>query len=207
MILYVSHYRCKSETRQAQLLECLDRNLANREISKVNLILEEGPPGIRELVLFGTGRSATRSREILHHPKVEFTWEPAGSLVVLANADIYFDESIALLRTVDLDGVLVCLSRWEDGAIFNPRSAHDSWIFKTPLRPFPCPWPLGIPGCEQRSEHDAEQAGLELRNPSRDVHSFHVDGRLWDDKHRGQKRIPRPYAHVEACGIEKGKFV
>ena len=77
----------------------------------------------------------------------------AGHCVIAANADIFFDDSLALLEGCDLRGKLLCLSRWDvqaDGSasFFEHPASQDAWIFRAPVRGFPCDFPLGVPGCE-----------------------------------------------------------
>src|SRR5262249_7959766 len=100
--------------------------------------------------------------------------ELVGCSIIAANADIFFDESLTLLDGYDLEGKLLCLSRWDvqrDGSahFFEHPSSQDAWIFKAPLRSFHCDFHLGLLGCDNRLAWEAQQAGLQLSNPSRSL--------------------------------------
>jgi hypothetical protein len=103
----------------------------------------------------------------------------AGCPVVVANADIYFDETLGRLRDYDLGGRLLCLSRWNveaDGSAwcFEFAASQDAWIFEAPLPSLSCAFHLGVPGCDNRLAWEAMQAGLEVTNPARSIHAFHL---------------------------------
>jgi hypothetical protein len=61
-----------------------------------------------------------------------------GQSVVIANADMFFDETLRRLEEYDLSGKLLCLSRWDvqkDGTtcFFEHPCSQDAWIFRAPI--------------------------------------------------------------------------
>ncbi|HEY2031777.1 MAG TPA: hypothetical protein VGH20_21440 [Myxococcales bacterium] len=177
MIVLAGWYRDRTPARAAELLECVRRNCANPAVSEVHLCLEDGSrPDLidAKLRLLEHGRRLT-FRDAFAYANGAL----AGRRVALANADIYFDETLALLNGHDLRGKLLCLSRWDvqpDGSskYFDFSASQDAWIFEAPLPQLSCDWHLGIPGCDNRIAHEAAQAGLRLWNPSRSIRAHHL---------------------------------
>jgi FkbM family methyltransferase len=177
LILLVAHYQDPSPARAAELAACLRRNCENEQLVEVRLLLEDAAPppfAHPKLRPIAHGRRATY-RDLFEHAGQHL----AGSRVIVANADIYFDGSLSLLAQRDLSGQLLCLSRWDvqpDGSsrLFDFASSQDAWIFAAPLPAFACDWHLGKPGCENRLAFEAGRAGLALSNPSRSVRAHHL---------------------------------
>jgi hypothetical protein len=79
----------------------------------------------------------------------------------------------------DLRDTLLCVSRWDihsDGtaSLFEHGESQDAWIFDAPIRQFPCDFPLGVPGCDNRLAWEAAAAGLTLHNPARSLRAYHL---------------------------------
>src|SRR5205814_1982921 len=98
---------------------------------------------------------------------------------IVANADIFFDESLARLEGYDLTGKLLCVSRWDvqpDGSVkfFAQSDSQDAWIFRTPIPEFPSDFQLGVPACDNRLAWEAERAGLKVINPAPSIRAGHL---------------------------------
>jgi len=176
MILIVGRYAEPNRARASELYRCLARNCSCAHIKQIYVIRE------------------TQDIVIPQHPKIvpfaldsRLTYELAfhfadaeapDSRVILANADIWFDDSLGALDGFDLTRRLLCLSRWEPGPgssqLYDNPMSQDAWIFQTPIRPFSCDWPLGVPGCENRLAFEAHKAGLLVSNPSRTIRANHL---------------------------------
>jgi hypothetical protein len=103
----------------------------------------------------------------------------AGCAVIIANADIFFDDSLALLDDVSLSGRMLCLSRWDensDGLLvhFDRPDSQDAWIFEAPVLHIEAEFHLGVPGCDGRLAYEASKAGLTVCNPSRSIRAHHL---------------------------------
>lgn len=185
MILLAGFYLDPSAERLAELLGCIERNSANRRISALHLFVEDrvDPAWLRSRY---PQLAAPKVRLVPHGRRVTyrdlFTYaneQLAGERVILANADIFFDHTLARLDDCDLRGRLLCLSRWDlhgDGIwrLFDFESSQDAWIFDAPIRPFPCDFHLGLLGCDNRLAWEAAGAGLLLANPSRSIRAYHL---------------------------------
>lgn len=110
-----------------------------------------------------------------------------GKFVVLSNADISFDISLAMLHQisdrVSLKHTLISLSRDDQCDPNNYIGSHDAWIIVPPLRNFEevinhtdfyCGGKWGW-GCENRFMWEMQhRAGLESVNPCLSIRASHV---------------------------------
>jgi hypothetical protein len=184
MILLVGFYVEPELARRAEFRQCLERNLANEHLEEVHLFVEEPVgaglllaqdllPAHPKLRLHDHGRRLT-FRDLFDHAN-----RLPGRTIVIANADIYFDETLALLADRALEGRLLCLSRWDrraDGALrlHDHSLSQDAWIFQAPMRPLACDFSLGVPACDNRLAFEAARAGLALSNPCHDIRAIHL---------------------------------
>jgi len=181
--LLVGFYEERDPDRMAEYTTCLARNLDCCDIARVHVFDETRAAG------------ATPRMSVLGHPRMErvlcgrrtrfedfFAYaarELPGRTVIIANTDVFFDESLGELAGYPLDGRLLALSRWDeqrDGSsvLFEEPGSQDAWIFRAPLRPFRCDWYLGVPGCDNRLAWEARAAGLDVTNPARTIRARHL---------------------------------
>lgn len=185
MILLTPYYLDSRPERQAELDFCLQRNLRNPLIAKVILFLDNS-------------LNAAQVKK-LHRPKIETiycgrrcTYQDfldyankylQGEIVIVANTDIFFDESLQDLTDYDLGNKFVTLLRWDVVSIepeflrtqLNVRmNSQDAWLFYSPLRVFPSDFPLGIPCCDNRVLFEAQSVGLQVINPALSIRSYHL---------------------------------
>lgn len=176
--LLVGYYRDPVANRAQEMTTCLARNAENAHISEVHVFIEEAgalPPVDHPKI-----RVVPHGRRLLFADF--FDWANrnlVGKTVAVANADIYFDDSLALLKSVKLRRRLLCLSRWDvhaDGSshLRERDDSQDAWIFKAPIRSFRSDYHLGQPGCDNRLAWEAKKAGLRVSNPSRSVRAHHL---------------------------------
>jgi len=212
MILLVGFYEDPSPARMKEFVTCLERNLANDCIREVHLFLEEPGEGSRfaaahpalrhpKLRLIEHGHRSTY-RELFDHANRNL----AGGRAIIANADIYFDRTLARLDDVDLGGRLACLSRWdvlEDGSahFFDHPSSQDAWIFQAPVPAVACDFHLGVLGCDNRLAWEARAAGLAVFNPSRSVRAYHLH-RSFVRRYTAEQRLVGPALSIPSSALD-----
>jgi hypothetical protein len=208
MILLAGYYEDKNAARQAELLECLRLNVENTLLDEIHLFVEE-PVGSDEL---RAARPLLCSRKIrLVERGLRVTYQDMfdyanahlqNRRTVIANADIFFDHTLARLNGYDLSGKLLCLSRWDvqrDGSFqfFEHPASQDAWVFQAPVPEFPCDFHLGLPACDNRLAWEAARAGLALSNPSRSVRALHLH-LSQVRRYRERQRLTGPTMEVPA---------
>lgn len=177
-VLLTSCYRETAPARVSEYRECLQRNLDCAHISVVHLLREAGAPS--------PVPEHSKLRCVMHRRRATFqdyfdyaNRLPIGTRVIVANADIFFDESLGELNGYSLKERFLCLSRWDlrprgGSVLFENCWSQDAWIFQTPISIAKCDFPLGIVGCDNRIAALAAEARLHVSNPARTVHATHL---------------------------------
>jgi glycosyltransferase involved in cell wall biosynthesis len=185
--LIVQYYRCATNERQTEIDTCLRNNLVNPYLTAIHLLTEElfdvsSFPNNEKIVQTVIGERLTFERAFTYANEVD----PAGDVVwVLCNADIYFDETLRLVKRNNLDGTVYALTRHDvqpDGTtkLVDETFAHgsqDVWMFTTPidLERMYTKFRLGVPGCDNRIAYEFIRSNYVVVNPSLAVMSQHLD--------------------------------
>ena len=183
MVLFTPYYSAVSPERQHELDECVARNLACGALTRVVLLVDDGrePPltDPRLEVLPVQGRPTYRTWVDLSASL------PLGTLSVLANSDIYFDETIHRLpEAVPSAGTFMALTRCDriKGALIphpNPHWSQDAWAYRVGseisaslLKSLEVP--LGVPRCDNKVAYLFAIHGWRLVNPLKFVQGIHL---------------------------------
>ena len=206
LALLVGLYHEPVLARARELVSCLTYNMNNSQVTRICIFAEDA-------------EAYRRGRSVFEHPKVTvvdhgrrvrytdlFDWANRnlpGNNVIIANADIYFDDSLALLASIDLRHTLLCLSRWDvcaDGSahLFEYAYSQDAWIFRSPIRSIQCDFCLGTPGCDNRLAWEAQAVGLKVVNPSRSIRAYHLHG---SGLRREQRPLTGPFLAVPPSSL------
>lgn len=182
--LITTLYQERSEQRFAEYRECLERNLENPWIDEIHVFYDTTSDredsrlasliADRRIQIIPIGCRLTFMLACCYANRYMNGWR-----VVLANADVTFDESLGKLTRRALAKRLVCLSRWErtsEGEMMLNANAdsQDAWVFLAPIPVTESDIPLGLPRCDGRIAHEAQKMGLTPINPARSVRMVHV---------------------------------
>ena len=149
--------------------EALARNLLNDAIAAVYLINEVEYD-------FSSLKNFEKITQFVSGNKMKFSDAfrlvnerlPAGKRVIVANADIYFDDSLRIIQhsTKLLPSTVVALSKWKNGGstITLPIRAdsQDVWIYQSPMKDdviSQAEFYLGAPKCDNRLAKILADAG------------------------------------------------
>lgn len=176
--LYISHYTDKNEQRNKELLQCFQRNINCKEITKIYAICQDE-----------TGCS------LLAHPKVTVILiksrptynvffqiikqtSQVNDINIIANSDIFFDSTISQIARYDKPRVCVALTRWElnaNGSIhfLNRADSQDCWLFKGHPN-VNGDFYMGQPGCDNVIADRFYKSGYQVINPSRTIKTYHI---------------------------------
>jgi len=202
MILITQYFQGTSLTRNSEINACLERNLANPHIEKIYLLNEKKYPSLTdpkiEQVIIG--------KRLTHKDAVELANRDCeGDICIVANADIYFDDTLNQIQSEELDETCMCLSRWEleDGDSLHPwnptgmpwhfEGSQDSWIFMSPLKvEFP----------ESESEQKVESA--DVLNFFDKVYVINLDKRTdrWEECQKELQKVGLTDRAVRVSGVE-----
>ncbi len=176
--LFVSIYPEQSAQRRLELQACLEKNQESQLFDNVCLLVE----GAAELTV-STNRVERRRFSERPTYRDYFQWaneclSSDDDYSVIANSDLYFDDTLLpLVRCLKL-GQCAALSRWDvqaDGSarLFDRNDSQDVWIFKGKIRPVVSDYLMGVPRCDNRLLYELRRAGYEVINPSFSVRAFH----------------------------------
>ncbi len=200
--LFVNYYRDGASTRQAELDAVLRRNIDNSHIDRV-IVLEATPPLTCPKLEAVAGPRRPTFR--LYFEAVN-AYSSAADLNIVANSDIYFDDSLGLLAGLDLADRCLALTRWEVQADGNSRhlgwsNSQDAWIFRGHVKAISaCDFCPGQPACDWRLAAELRRCGYEVFNPSRDIRSHHLH--LSGIRHYSNAEfVHGEHADVPICGV------
>ena len=138
-----------------------------------------------------------------HLPDLFSAFKP-HKINIIANADIYFDNTIKKVLSIPQRHVYA-LSRYDtDGKMFNRPDSQDTWIFHGSIRSniSMTNLTLGKPGIDNRLAYELLQAGYHVSNPSKSMTSWHMHStNIREYSHL--EVVPPPYAIVYPTTLEE----
>jgi hypothetical protein len=167
-----------NKERINDFLYCLEKNCGNRFIDLIYVFFDKDKGQI------DVKNNKIRVHDFKTRPTItEFAQvantRHANEIVMFANADIYFDDSLEKLTCANLNNVLVHLTRRElpgnpeEENFFRMKDvAADTWIFKAPLRAR-IDVPIGTLWCDHIIPQIAQAAGYKVIDPVLSVTSWH----------------------------------
>jgi len=181
--LVVPYFRSTNGARQRELDECLFRNVNNPLIDRVVLLIDDGaqlPLQSDKIEVRNLEDRPTYADWLLIAEEMNLQGP-----VLLANSDIYFDESLKLVHQVLAEpSVFMALSRWEvQGGNTqkhpNPHWSQDAWAIwagKVDLHQMRerLDFKLGVPRCDNKVAYVFATSGWSVRNPCNFLRSYHL---------------------------------
>lgn len=197
-------YNEQNSNRRQEYIECLERNLQHSLIKHIHIIYDRNSdhndPKKNELYNFLSTKNVTITSRNGRASYQDF-FELANRLypnqkIVICNADIYFNETLHNLDSVDLTNTFIALTRYEllpTGQLiqfFHPdgkkhEDSQDVWIFQAPIRLFGSDVYLGVPYCDSEIAYYAHAHGYTVINPYYSIQSCHLHlsrVRHWQDR-------------------------
>lgn len=179
MILITEYFVPNNPDRWNEYLFCLDKNRKNPHIDKIYCFLEFDqyiPESIyhdKKLQFVTLGARPTYNY-LFNYCSREFP----GEICIVSNSDVFFDETLSLITDEYIQGKFLALSRWDfvkDGECshYDWAYSQDCWIFKSPVYIEGGDYTMGLLGCDNRIAYEAYDSGLDVRNPSKEIKSYH----------------------------------
>ncbi len=108
--------------------------------------------------------------------------------IIICNADIFFNSTLALLQNINFDNKFLALTRWDvkpDNSLelFYYRAntdripaidSQDAWIFTTPIKRIENTKKIGTMGCDNRLAYQVAIKGYEVLNPCLSIQCCHL---------------------------------
>lgn len=189
-VLYINWHESKDALRKQEFATCLENNL--KVFDRV-VNLSDTPVDGTEFVPF-EGRPTYNDF---------FALMKEGEVSVLANLDIYFDETLKLKTPTAKQ--CFALTRWninekDEIAFFNRADSQDAWIFTNPPKQIKeADFTMGIAGCDNKIAYLMDAQGYDVTNPSVTIKSYHLHNttyRTYIENGKVVHRLPPPYKPI-----------
>lgn len=189
--LFINHFQCGNKKRQKELDFCLKHNRESGYFK--NIINFEGRITYNDFF-----------KETLNYP---------NDINILANTDIYFNETILKVRDIK-ENECYCITRWEEDreGIVRFKDKHgynneakekfsqDVWVIKGRSRQVYGAFHLGVPGCDNRVAYEFIMAKYLVSNPCESIQCIHrhqEKKRKYNIPQGYIDRVPQPYKFIE----------
>lgn len=198
--LFINYYEDPRPERQAELLECICRNLINPYIDKIHILIDDPAP-----------EEFNSDKIVLHEIDTRPTYDDFIKIIksvsipedvnIISNTDIWFDDSISLIENIE-HNALYALSRYDDNILWDHADSQDCWIFRLPID-IQLPFKLGIPGCDNRLLYLFHKAGWKISNSALSIRTHHIH-RSNIRNYKSTDQVPGPYGlcHPAPLGHE-----
>ena len=178
--VFANYYEDKNTKRRGELETCMQNNINNPHINFIPITSQ-----IR--ITFNDFFNICNN------------YSDKDDISIVANLDIYFDETIALARSM-MPGTFWSLGRWDykkSGAIIhsNRPDSQDAWVIKGHFKKINANFTMGKCGCDNRLAYEAKKAGYVVVNPSKSVKAIHMHISNIRNYKRRKKQdvVPGPY--------------
>ena len=177
--LFISYYEEKIEIRKKELLFCLSKNIENPYIDKITIINEGG--NIPDYIKTDKKVEIINANRPTYNDFFEIINKTTNddNINIIANTDIFFDNTLKLLNHTNLRNKCFALTRWEwqpnKTSTINLRryDSQDVWIFKGKIKAIDGIFLLGVLACDSRIAYEIKKSGYKLTNPSLSVKTYH----------------------------------
>lgn len=206
-------YNETDQKRVAEYLFCLQKNSTNQRIEKIHVLYDDSKDDSSNQSIIKQFLHTNGIRYTTIHARATFQdfFSLANELypdnhIIIANADMYFNDTLNLLDTHDLSNQFIALTRWnikqtgnlEIETSYNGKIntlSQDVWIFKTPIPTIleAKNISLGTLDCDGGIAWAAENAGLIVSNPCLSIICQHL--------HMSNVR------HIKLADAYKGKIM
>jgi len=182
--LIQQYFRHTSVRRHREIRTCLEKNIASPWIDHILLLNEteykDLPTSTKLTVSILGSRLTYYDAFMAAKEKV-----PAGSIVIISNSDIWFNETLSYLWKISLlkKRLFLALLRWEDietPHIFGPRAdSQDTWIFARDALDFTpdkedLGFPFGQSGCDNALTVCMLRRKFCVVNPAYSIKTMHL---------------------------------
>lgn len=173
-LLFTSYFYTGNGQRQSELHLCLGHNLKNPEIDHVYLWCEDEYLEQHPKLTTQSGSRPTYQTLIDWANSVS----EADDIVVIANSDIHFDDTLRWPHLTNMASTMIALSRWDvpvqgKERLFAYEHSQDTWIFRGNITLTGLDYFMGLPGCDNRIAFDAHKAGYRVVNTAKDIITYH----------------------------------
>lgn len=184
----LADYYINPRPERAQELDfCFIENINAEEFDYVHIFKSSPPLPIKNIPSKVILNESVGRLTYKHYIEYANKNIPEGDIVILCNADIFFDSSILKVKDINLSNKVLALTRFcpyhghwvnESGNIIpygNQSRSQDVWIWKSKLKTEKSnfDFTIGTAGCDNKVAYQFHIAGYQVWNPSFSIVCYH----------------------------------
>ncbi len=188
-VLITSLYNETNQDRVNEYIGCLEINLKHNSIKQIHVIYDTSRDDQSNTFLQYLKTQNVKITYMSKRPSFGDCFklvnqEYPNSRIMIANADIFFNDTLNKLDTYDLTNKFLALTRWNvsiNGTItifeqgIGSFYSQDVWIFNTPIRKFKDDAiGIGTLQCDNAIAYQAIESGLVVTNPCLSIQCCHL---------------------------------
>jgi hypothetical protein len=179
-ILITPCYKTQSSERNAELDYVLKKNIESNIFDKIILFCDPNciPPYTDERIEIIIANNRPTYLDFFNQGN-----NHTGSIIVISNSDIFFDESINISKKyIKKKRRVLALTRYEyfkvtdifENKMIMGCDSQDSWVYLSPINMngMSIDFGLGIPGCDNRIAYELAK-NYNVVNPSYSIKTYH----------------------------------
>ena len=216
---FVSFYNDSADKyHNTEIRDCLTRNASASFFNEVHVVCEDADA---EAFVRANYPESVKIHRVSARPTYKTlmgfadTDAQDGDINILANADIIFTPSIAMLRYIEMTNTVVCLQRWENendrASIQIKNSSQDVWCWKNQFEDIDSfDFQIGLPSADNRLAYEIKSMGFNIINPCIDIVTIHSHkNKTREGSAPGLGRssnIMPPYEYPTTCVLNFDKY-
>ena len=191
MKLLIEYFLSSNHTRDAEYKACINENIKNELIDEIFVFISDNS-------ILDIQSQKLRIINLSERPTFKYLFEYCnnnlnGQICIIANTDIFFDNSLSYLLNSNLEKTFISLTRWDlffdqnqwqaqfynhlfrGGPATTGMLSQDSWIFLSPIKiDDRTNFLMGKPGCDNRIIQILHENGYNVKNPSMRIITKHL---------------------------------
>lgn len=191
VILITQYYEPENEERKIEIRDCLINNSKNKLIDEIHLFVEKDYDfsfiNLDKIKLINTDKQLSYKRSF-DYSNINFDNK---NIIILANSDIYFNDTLDKIHNLNFDKTFYALSRHDldkNGKyklITTAFKSQDVWIWKIPIKVIRDKNNendffdeddgviMGIGGCDNRIVKIMKNSGYNVKNIGNKIQCIH----------------------------------
>lgn len=177
LILLQEYYTSQNEARRDEYLKCLETNIKNKYIKKIEIFIEPDtkPPIESSKINYNIVSDRPTFQDLFYFCNKTYP----DQICMISNADIMFDNTLGVIKKDDMKNKFIALTRRAERNGKEVRFARggwsqDTWIFNSPVKIEGANFTMGRQGCDNRIAYLAHESGMLVTNPSDQIRAKHL---------------------------------
>lgn len=212
MVLIQNFYKDSDTVRNNELEGAIESNIKNPLIKKVVFIISDKDIKYCHFLDIPKVMGFRASKDRVTYTELFHCANKFKGIKIIANLDIYFDETLQIVKDNLKEKEVYALSRYDkqqDGSIklHNHRDSQDCWIFRDKVN-INVSYGLGEPGCDNAIAWEFNNAGFKIFNPALSIKAIHYHSSnkksYCDEKGLllpNIKRVSQPYLRLDLVSL------